>query len=273
MTAIALHTWTLGARPLGEVLQIARRAGYDSVEVNWQDFQRCREQGLSDGEIAAMVEENGLPIAVVGVEPGWLFADNVDAAPLWEGFRRAADTARALGCTTLMSAVGRNDGPLARAERNMRVAADLAAAAGVSLAIEYNFGHPTLSTLEQVRDLDLAAGSPRCGLVIDTYHLHRAGRGGRGFESVAGAEIFHFQFSDVPATPATTDGVPLDRLPPGQGQVRWLEVLALLFEKRYAGTLSYEAPNPALWSRAPDETAGVGLAAIRRLIRTVQPGE
>ena len=50
-------------------------------------------------------------------------------------------------------------------------------------------------------------------------------------------EFIAFQFSDAPPAPVT-EGVkrPTDRLPPGQGIVRWIEVLQLLAEKGYTGT-------------------------------------
>ena len=40
----------------------------------------------------------------------------------------------------------------------------------------------------------------------------------------------------------------------------------LLREKGYAGHLSFEAPNPALWARPPAEVARAAAAATRRLL-------
>ena len=61
---------------------------------------------------------------------------------------------------------------------------------------------------------------------------------------------------------------PTDRLPPGQGVVRWNEVLTLLAEKGFDGHLSYEAPNPVLWERSPFEVAREAVEAMRALIAT-----
>ena len=63
---------------------------------------------------------------------------------------------------------------------------------------------------------------------------------------------------------------PTDRLPPGKGTVRWNEVLGLLAEKRYAGYLSYEAPNPVLWDRSPYEVAAEGVAETRKLLEAAR---
>ena len=81
-----------------------------------------------------------------------------------------------------------------------------------------------------------------------------------------------FQFSDAPPGPIAADVKrPTDRLPPGQGIVRWNEVLTLLAEKGFTGHLSYEAPNPMLWERSPFEVAREGAAAMRTLIAKARP--
>ena len=46
---------------------------------------------------------------------------------------------------------------------------------------------------------------------------------------------------------------------------------ALLAEKGYAGHLSYEAPNPALWERSPFDVAREGVEAMRALIAKARP--
>jgi hypothetical protein len=40
----------------------------------------------------------------------------------------------------------------------------------------------------------------------------------------------------------------------------------LIAAKGYGGYLSYEAPNPATWSRPPEEVARTALAATRALL-------
>jgi sugar phosphate isomerase/epimerase len=97
--------------------------------------------------------------------------------------------------------------------------------------------------------------------------MERSGAGGRGFAGVAPEQIAAFQYSDVP--PGTiADGVkrPTDRLPPGQGVVRWLEVFSLLKEKGFDGYLSYEAPNPAQWERPALDVCREAVSATRALL-------
>ena len=50
--------------------------------------------------------------------------------------------------------------------------------------------------------------------------------------------------------------------------MRWTEVFSLLNEKGFDGYLSYEAPNPAQWERAPLEVCREAVTATRALLAT-----
>jgi 2-keto-myo-inositol isomerase len=261
----ALHTWTLDTTPLPAAIAAARTAGYDAMELRWTDFKRCTERGMANEDILGLVRAGGLPVGVLGVEYGWLFAQGGESRRLFDVFRLSCRNAASLGCAMLMSAPGPNSGPLADAIANLRAGADIAAEHGLRLAIEFNSQHDVINNLSVQRELVAAAGRPNCGLLLDAYHLARSGAGGRSFADVPGEQIFVFQYSDVPAHPVTGVKRPIDRLPPGAGTIPWRDVFGLLAEKDYAGYLSYEAPNPALWARPPEQVAREGLEATRRL--------
>ena len=70
---IALHTWTLDGTPLAAALRIARAAGYNAVELRHADFMHCRQAGMDERAIVALVRDAGLKVAVIGTENGVLF--------------------------------------------------------------------------------------------------------------------------------------------------------------------------------------------------------
>ncbi len=263
---LALHTWSLDTTPLPAVLQAAKEGGWDAVELRRIDFTRCHEAGLSDADVLALVRESGLAVACVGTEYGLMFATGAERDRLLQVLDLTCVNARALGCELVMIAPGQNDGPAERAVENLRAAGEVVGRHGVRLALEFNSQHPVINGLAIARDIIAAARHPSCGLLLDTYHLERCGSGGRGFEQVEPAEIFAFQYSDVPPGPPPTERRPTDRLPPGQGVVRWRDVFQLLAHKGYAGYLSYEAPNPRQWERPPLEVAREAAVATRRLL-------
>ena len=256
---IALHTWTVDTTPLEAALAAAKAGGCDAVELRRVDFSR-------NADALDLVKRSGLPVACVGVEPGWIFSAKGDEQErLFGVLRESCQAAVALGCPTLMSAMGPGNASLADAIANMRRAGDIAGEFGLKLAVEYQFLHPVMKSLEIVRDAVRKADSRNVGLLLDAYHLQRGGRPGAGFADVADDEIFYVQFSDVPDAPPNGPP-PVDRLPPGKGVADWTGFLRLLVEKGYAGWLSYEAPNPAHWSRPAGEVAAEGVAATRKAL-------
>ena len=269
---LALHLWTIDTTPLATALDSAKQAGYDAVELRRIDFKRCFENGMSSAQVLDLVRASGIPVGVLGVEYGWLFATGDESKRLFKVFRESCENAVALGCPILMSAPGQVKGPISEAIRYLREAGEIAAEYGLKLAIEFNSQHDVLNSLSVLRELITGADRPNCGYLIDAYHFARSGAGGRGFESIPAEQIFCFQYSDLSATPVTGVKRPTDRLAPGKGVVQWREVLGLLAEKNYTGYLSYEAPNPDLWARSPYEVAREGVALTQKLLRDAVPG-
>jgi len=259
---LALHTWTLDTTPLGDVLRSAKQTGWDAVELRRLDFGRALEAGGSAESVLEQVRAAGLRVACVGVELGWMFATGADRARLVRIFGEQCERARALGCATVMSPSDRGRGELREAAASLREVGDIAAEHHVRLAVEFNSQAEQFNALERMREVVALAGHPACGLLIDSYHLQRSGGSPRDLEDVRPEEIAYVQYSDVPAQ-GLEPGKALDRLPPGRGVVPFKEFFRAIAAKGYTGYLSYEAPNPAAWARAPEEVAAEALAASR----------
>ena len=263
---LALHTWTLETTPFADALRIARDTGWNAVEIRRSDVMQCYKAGLPRDDVIRLIRGSGIAVAVMGTEYGLLFAQGNECQRLLAVLEETCAIAKAVGCDMIMTATGQAAGSLATATDNLRAAADVVAAHGLRIAWEYSSAHQTMNRLEIARELHARVAHPAFGLLLDAYHLERSGAGGRGFAEVPGEHIFAFQYSDVPTTTAPGMLRPTDRLTPGHGSVRWVEVFALLADKNYQGYLSYEAPNPALWARPAMEAATEGLAATRALL-------
>ena len=253
---LALHTWTVDTTPLEEALAAAKAGGFDAIELRRVDFVR-------NANALELVKRSGLPVACVGVEPGWIFSSKGEEQErLFAVFRETCENAVALGCPTLMSAIGPGEASLDQAVANIGRAGRIAAEFELRLAVEYQFQHPVMKSLDIVRDAVKRAGRSSVGILLDAYHLQRGGRPGAGFKDVPASEIFYVQYSDVPDAPPNGPP-PTDRLPPGKGMVDWNGLFRLLAEKNYTGFLSYEAPNPAQWQKPAADAAAEGAAATR----------
>ena len=269
---LALHMWTIDTTPLATALDAAKQAGFDAVELRRTDFKRCYEAGMSNAQVLDLIRAAGIPVGVLGVEYGWLFATGEESVRLFKVFRESCENAVALNCSMLMSAPGQVNGPIPQAIEHLKRAGDIAGEFGLELAIEFNSQHDVLNSVATLRQLIEGAGKPNCGYLIDAYHFARSGAGGRGFAELPAEKLYCFQYSDLSPNPVTGIRRPTDRLAPGKGIVKWREVLGLLAEKNYTGYLSYEAPNPELWARSPYEVAREGVELTRRLLRDAVPG-
>lgn len=265
---LALHTWTIDTTPLETALAAARDAGFDAVELRRIDFTRCYERGMANGQVLDVIRAADIPVCTLGCEYGWLFAKGEESKRLFDVLEETCENAVALDCPQVMCAPGQNVGTPQEAMENLKRGADICGKYGLTLAIEFNSQHAVINSIAALREILNGASRPNAGMLLDAYHLERSGAGGRGFTDVAPGEMIAFQYSDVPDVPVA-EGVkrPTDRLPPGQGRVRWNEVLSLLEEKGYDGYLSYEAPNPAQWERSPLEVAREGVETMRGLIK------
>ncbi len=265
LRGLALHTWTLDTTPLAEVLRIARRTGWDAVELRRVDFARASERGQTAEGVLDLIKASGLSVACVGVEFGWMFAEGGEHQRLLQAFAESCRWAAALQCATVMSPVDRGRGDARRAAASIREVGDIAAEHGVRLALEFNSQADQFNRLDRVRGIVSRADHPHCGLLVDTYHLQRSGEDPRSLQDLAPEEITYVQYSDVPRD-GLQPGKAMDRLPPGEGVVPFLEIFRMLGEKGYRGYLSYEAPNPVAWARDPEEVAREAVQATRLLL-------
>src|SRR5246127_5249114 len=109
---LAMHMWTIDTTPLATALDAARTAGYDAVELRRTDFKRCYDAGMSNAQVLELIRNSGIPVGVLGVEYGWLFATGAESKRLFGVFRESCENAVALDCPMLMSAPGPLNGPI-----------------------------------------------------------------------------------------------------------------------------------------------------------------
>jgi 2-keto-myo-inositol isomerase len=269
---LALHTWTIDTTPLETALKAAREGGFDAVELRRTDFTRCYERGMSNGQVLEIIRAADIPVCTLGCEYGWLFAKGEESTRLFDVLEETCENAVALDCPQIMCAPGQNAGEPREAIDNLKRGADICGKFGLTVAIEFNSQHAVINSIDALFEIVSGAYRANAGMLLDAYHLERSGAGGAGFADVPSELIAAFQFSDVPPGPVAADVKrPTDRLPPGQGIVRWNEVLMLLREKGFEGHLSYEAPNPTQWERSPFEVAREAVEVMRRLVDQARP--
>jgi D-psicose/D-tagatose/L-ribulose 3-epimerase len=260
-----------------------KAAGYDGVEIP-----------LFEGDIghfrrlARALADEGLACTTVTVLPdeahSAISPDARSRAGALEHFRWAIDGSAALGSDLLcgpfhqplavFSGRGPTEAEKARAAEVHRQAAEIAAAAGVMLAIEplNRFECYFLNTMADARAHAQRVGHPNFGVLYDTFHANIEEQDPIGAIGASAEVIRHVHVSEN------------DRGTPGRGHIDFGATFRALRAAGYDGWLTIEAFGTALPALAaatkvwraffpsPEEVYEVGIQTIRKAWLETNPG-
>lgn len=233
-------SWLFAERPYSQRVQAARAAGFRWIESAWPQALADREQ------LPASVSEQGVEVALLNCPAGAVdrgergFAnDPTRRVELEQAFLAAAALAQRIGAAKLNLLVGRKLADV-RVERQraavvaaLRAIAPEAADRGLQIVIEplnaiENPGY-LAPTPTDALELIEAVGSDALELLLDVYHVARAGGDPLAeLERCAGL-IGHVQLADFPG-----------RGQPGSGSLDVRGILERLDASGYTGAVGLE---------------------------------
>ncbi|MEO6339509.1 MAG: TIM barrel protein [Caulobacteraceae bacterium] len=224
--------------PLLERIDAAADAGFTAIE-----FQAPYEAPAD--AIASRVEAGGLKVVLLnapnGTRPGDQGLGGVPGreADYWANFETAMSYARALGAANLRIISGRaaagadREAMLQTLAENLRRAAPVAAAAGVTLLLEPlnatdvpGYLLPNIATALGVID---QVGHPNVSLQLDFYHLQMTGGDLAGHAARLIGRYAHVQISNAPG-----------RREPGVGEIDYRFLFDHLDRIGYGGWIGCE---------------------------------
>lgn len=257
--------WTDEIAP---ILRVVADLGYDGVEISLL--------GMTDEKAAALarlIRDHGLAVSCSDGLSRAADITSEDAAIRVAGLahlRWAIRTVAALGGTGLAGVVYAPWGvfePARKARRRALSAEMLAevdgdlAAHGVRLGLEAinRFETDLVNTAQEAVALATATGSPRIGVLLDSFHLNIEEKDIVAAIAAAGERLFHFHVSEN------------DRGVPGTGHIPWHSVREGLGAAGYDGWIVAEmfirAGTPAgadlnIWRDIEPEATSAAAAAL-----------
>ncbi|HLG98086.1 MAG TPA: sugar phosphate isomerase/epimerase family protein [Bryobacteraceae bacterium] len=117
----------------------------------------------------------------------------------------------------------------------------------------------------EMLDLGLAV-SPRCGLVIDSWHWHHAGADPDWIRTIPAERILDVHIADSPAA-LPEDIRDSERLLPGEGVLNFRTFFDLLEEKEYRGAYTAEVFSSRLSAMDPESAARLAFEAATATVR------
>jgi sugar phosphate isomerase/epimerase len=276
--ATVLCAGTLGpGLPFRSRVAAAAAGGFDHLSLWGRDYQDARNEGLTDRDLRAILDDHGVSLAEL--DPAWWWlpgAAEVHIAPEHDterifsfGEAELFAIADALGARSL-NAVDVFGGPWSLDDAAESFAALCRRAAEHGLLVQLEFlPWSKIPDLEAAWSVVREGGAPNGGLTVDAWHYFRSGSAAGGMlRGVPGERIVGVQLCDAPAV---AEANPLhatlhERLLPGQGE---LDLAGLLADLQATGTtapLGVEVFSDVLAQLRPEEVGRLAGAALRSLL-------
>lgn len=261
-------------------LAAASKAGFAAVSLWGRDVQAAHEEGFTDADLRAMLDDHGL---VVGeLDPAWWWlpgAAEIHVPPETDpldvfrfGETEIFAIADAVGARSVNAVdVFGGDWTVEAAAESFAGLCSRAAEHGLLVHVEW-------LTWSRIPDLDTAleivelAGAPNGGVNIDAWHLVRSGAGPEDLRRLPGPRILAVQLDDGPLKPEDdlVHATLHDRRLPGDGEFDLAALLGTLSAIGSVAPLGVEVFSDDLHRLGAEEAARRAAGATRSLIDRVE---
>jgi len=215
---LVLSVGTLPRASFRERVAAARAGGFAGISLRVRDHREAREQGLSDGDLRALLADHAIAVGEIEVLSTW--RPGAPVHPKAASLDEILDVAGALGARSVSVVEGPGE-PLdvAAAADAFGAVCDRGSALGLLFHLEFWPG----SALDLATAIAIVRAARRVngGLLVDTWHLARTRNGDALLAEVPGDRILALQLSDSPRVSAPEPdymrATLTRRLVPGEG--------------------------------------------------------
>jgi sugar phosphate isomerase/epimerase len=278
---LVLCSGTLGRHTLfRDRLEAASGAGYRAVSLWGRDYQAARDEGYSDADLVALLDDHGLVVAEL--DPVWWWtpgAESFSIPPELDpidvfrfGESELFRIGQVLGARSINAAdVIGGDWGVADAAASFAALCDRAAEHGLFVHLEWLAWSriPDLATALEVVTL---ADRPNGGLNVDMWHCARTGTSADDLRAIPGDRVLALQVDDGPAEPEENliEATLHERLLPGEGDFDLLGYLKSLRAIGASAPVGVEIFSDVLHASGPTEAAARAARATRALLSEVE---
>jgi sugar phosphate isomerase/epimerase len=260
--------------PFRDRVGAAAAAGYRAISLWGRDYQAARDEGYTDADLVALLEDHGLVVAEL--DPVWWWTpgaaqfsippelDPIDVFRFGEAelFR----VGEVLGARSVNAAdVIGGDWSLADAAACFAALCDRAAERGLLVHLEW-------LAWSRVPEVVTLADRPNGGLNIDTWHCARTGTSAADLLAVPGDRVLAIQVDDGPAEAEDNliEATLHLRLLPGDGAFDLSGYLGALRTIGARAPVGVEVFSDELHALGPAEAARRAARATRDLLSEVE---
>jgi sugar phosphate isomerase/epimerase len=250
-----------------ERVEAAAGAGFSAISLWGRDYRRGRSEGLSDADMRALLDDNGLGVAELdGVGQWWpgssgmappVAGDEADSFFAFSEHDMYA-IADAVGARSInaVEVYAMTDVALDDAAEAFAALCDRAAEHGLIMHLEYLpwSAIPNPKTASEILEL---ADRPNGGVLVDSWHHFRSGSDDDALRAVPPERIAAVQLNDAPARP---EDDPVDeclhrRLMPGEGAIDLVGLVRLLDDMGSNAPIGVEVMSDDVFALPANEAA------------------
>jgi sugar phosphate isomerase/epimerase len=267
---IGLCFGTVHQAGLIEMIEVAARHGFPTLQVPPDLYFACRDAGISAAALRRRLADAGVRVQLIdaittGI-PG-MRSEPVQfkgrTMPRWNA-EACLEANDALEAPVLnLSHYQGQPVPLPEMAEAIGAASRLAARHGVTLVLEF-VPDSGIRTVHEAQAIAAACGEPNCKILLDTWHLARGGHGADDIRALPPGALGAFQISDRIEPPPGTAYVPMTgRLLPGEGELPLGEIVAAALATSPGITIEVEVFSEELAALSADGAAERTARAIR----------
>ncbi len=268
-----LNTSTIrGQNPgLLKYIEIAARAGYESVELWVRDVQAYKDEGNALSVLRKFLKDNQISVAsAIGFAP-WMVNDEQVRS---EGFRQMENEMNMMAeidCQRIAAPAAGVNEPLNLFEVGYRYKTllELGRKTGVMPQLEFWGASAHFYHLGQALMVAAVANDRDTRLLPDVYHLFRGDSGFDGLKLLGNNVIEVFHMNDFVPEIARTEQKDKDRVYPGDGAAPMKQIITDLSNLGGTITLSLELFNETYWQQDAFQVAKTGLEKMKNVVALV----
>lgn len=269
----ALNTSTIrgcGTLALGDMIEIASKAGYDAIEPWVEEIDTWTNSGRTLSQLRSLVSAHDLTIVNLIGFPTWSVPDEQKRKAGFEEARRCFDMAQELACPYVAAPpIGIHQTPgVSLFDVADRYAAliDLASEYNVVPILEFWGIAQTMGTLGEALMVSSQANRRQACILSDIFHMYKGSGHFGGIEQLGPETIRILHVNDYPAQLPRKKIEDSDRVYPGDGVAPYNEIFRQLNITGFSGILSLELFNQKYWQEDGLTVATTGLEKLKSLV-------
>ncbi|MGM0474948.1 MAG: sugar phosphate isomerase/epimerase family protein [Bacteroidota bacterium] len=266
-----LNTSTIrGQEPgLWSDIEVAQKAGYDSVELWLGDIRRYLDERGKKEDLRNKIADSGLTFENAIAFPEWIVDDPDRRKNALEDMKNNMDLLADLGCKRIAAPpVGATEGKvldLFTVAERYRAVLEIGENSGILPVLEV-WGHSVnLHALGQAVSVIIESGHPDACILPDVYHLHRGGSDFSGLRYLSSQAVSMFHINDYPPAENRTALTDADRVFPGDGTAPFPFIMNELKRINPEMVLSLELFNREYWKQDALAVARRGLQKMKEV--------